>query len=292
MARRIIAMITTLLISIALPIVTKTSAAAVETLVFGTYAFEKPTTTVRKLRPILNVLETELTKRLGRKVKVRMKIAPTYREAISDIIKGRVDFGRYGQAAYIFAKAANKRLKIITVEGDHKKKTFRSVIVVRKGSNIDSPKDLVGRSFAFGNEYSTTGRYFPQAFLVRHGITADKISRFSYLGRHDRVAWAVADGAFDAGAISEWVFKDLILKKADIRAIASFSNVTKPWVARAGLPADILQATQNSLMALRSVKILGRIKKDCFLPGRDSDFSMVRLAIANNWKFFASSTTK
>lgn len=221
-----------------------------------------------------------------------VKVASTYREAISDIIKGRVDFGRYGQAAYIFAKAANNRLKIIAVEGDHKKKTFRSVIVVREGSDIRIPQDLVGRSFAFGNEYSTTGRYFPQAFLVRHGITADKISKFSYLGRHDRVGWAVADGAFDAGAISEWIYEDLVQKKASIRAISSFSNVTKPWVARAGLPVDILMATQKSLIALRSVKILARIKKDCFLPGQDSDYSAARLAIADNWKFFVSSTAK
>ena len=189
MARKFSLSITRLLLATGLLLSPNAPATAVETLIFGTYAFEKPTTTVSKLRPILNLLEIELTKRLGRDIKIRMKVAPTYREAIKDIIKGRVDFGRYGQAAYVFAKAANKRLKIITVEGDHKKKTFRSVIVVHKGSDIRVPQDLVGRSFAFGNEYSTTGRYFPQAFLARHGVTANKISRFSYLGRHDRVAW-------------------------------------------------------------------------------------------------------
>lgn len=160
--------------------------------------------------------------------------------------------------------------------------------MVRNGSDIRGVQDLIGRSFAFGNEYSTTGRYFPQAFLARRGVTAGKLANFSYLGRHDRVTWAVANGAFDAGAISEWVYQDLLRKGAKIRAIASFSNVTKPWIASERLPADILLATQKSLIALRSVKILALLKKDCFLPGHDGDYSTARLAIANNWKFFAS----
>lgn len=289
MPGRIVTSILQVLLALCLLVTPNIPTQATETLIFGAYAFEKPTTTVRKLRPILNALETELSKQTGRTIKIRMRVASTYRGAIRDIIKGRVDFGRYGQAAYVFVKSANQHIKIIAVEGDHKKKTFRSVIVVQKNSDIQTLQDLKGRSFAFGNEYSTTGRYFPQAYLTQHGITADQLSKFVYLGRHDRVAWAITDGTFDAGAISEWVYQDLVRQKATIRVIASFSNVTKPWVARKGLSPKLLRALQKSLLALQGIKALGRIKKDCFLPGHDTDYTSARLVIANNWEFFTTS---
>ena len=257
-----------------------------QTLVFGTYTFEKPTTTVNKLRPILDAVEAELSERAGRTIKIKMRVAKDYRSAIRDIVKGRVDFGRYGQATYVMAHAANRKIKVIAVEGDQRKKSFRSVIAVRKGSGVFAVEGLAGKSFAFGNEYSTTGRYLPQAFLARHGITAGKLSETAYLGRHDRVAWAVSDGAFDAGAMSEWVFQSAVAKGANLRPIAYFSSVTKPWLANERMDAEMQTLIRESLIALQGVEVLDKIKKDCFLPGRDSDYDKARKAISENWKFF------
>jgi len=261
-----------------------------ETLVFGTYAFEKPTMTVRKLRPILNAVEEELSKRAGRTIKIRMRVAKSYRAAIRDIAKGRVDFGRYGQATYVMARAVNRKIQVIAVEGDQKKKSFRSVIAVRKDSNVFAVEGLAGKSFAFGNQYSTTGRYLPQAYLARHGITSDKLSNTAYLGRHDRVAWAVSDGAFDAGAMSEWVYQSAISNGANLKAIAYFSSVTKPWLANDRMSKKMQTLIRQSLIALQGIKVLDKIKKDCFLPGGDSDYDKARKAISDNWKFFQHDT--
>ncbi|MFK5980017.1 MAG: phosphate/phosphite/phosphonate ABC transporter substrate-binding protein [Rhizobiaceae bacterium] len=257
-----------------------------ETLVFGTYVFEKPTTTVQKMRPILDALETRLQEQLGKPVKIRLQIARNYHEAIQGLVQGRVDFGRYGQAAYVLAKDENSDLDILAVEGDNKKKTFQSVIVVHNNSQINSLGDLAGKSFAFGSVYSTTGRYFPQSFLTSRGITGRNLSRYSYLRRHDRVGWSVSDGSYDAGAVSKWVYLDLKKRGAKIRPIASFANVTKPWVARSGLSEEMKSAIREALISLRGVKVLDLIKKDCFLPGNDSDYDGVRMSIAKNKLFF------
>ncbi|MBL4892675.1 MAG: phosphate/phosphite/phosphonate ABC transporter substrate-binding protein [Rhizobiaceae bacterium] len=261
-------------------------AQADETLVFGTYAFEKPTTTVQKMRPILDALEIRLEEQLGRPIKIRLQIARNYHAAILDLVAGRVDFGRYGQAAYVFAKEKNRSLEILAVEGDQKKKTFQSVVVVNENSRIYSLSELAGKSFAFGSIYSTTGRYFPQNFLASQGITVGNLSRYSYLRRHDRVGWAVSDGSYDAGAVSKWVYEDLKKRGAKIRPIASFANVTKPWVASRHVSVEMKTAIREALISLRGVKVLDLIKKDCFLPGHDSDYDGVRLAIANNNLFF------
>lgn len=258
-----------------------------ETLVFGTYAFEKPTTTVQKMRPILDALENRLQEQLGKPVKIRLQIARNYHRAIQDLAQGRVDFGRYGQAAYVLAKEENPDLDILAVEGDQKKKTFQSVIIVHNDSRIFSLDDLTGKSFAFGSIYSTTGRYFPQNFLTSRGITVRNLSRYSYLRRHDRVGWAVSDRIYDAGAVSRWVYEDLKKRGAKIRPIASFANITKPWVARAALSDEMKSAIRDALISLRGVQVLNLIKKDCFLPGDDSDYDNVRITIANNRLFFA-----
>lgn len=262
------------------------SAHAEINLVFGTYAAEKPTVTVKKLRPILNAIESEMAKIAGQTVNIRLNISKNYDAAIQDILKGKVDFARFGQAAYVMAKAVQPELKIIAVEGDHAKKSFRSMIVVRADSSITEISDLFGATFAFGSEYSTTGRYLPQSFLTRHGITAQMLSKYAYLGRHDRVASAVSDGLFEAGAISEWVFKDMVSKGANLRSIASFSSVTKPWIASPLLSKETIAIISKSLIALRGVPVLGLIKKDCFLPGEDRDYAMTRASILNNWAFF------
>jgi len=257
-----------------------------ETLTFGTYSFEKASTTVRKIRPILDALATEMEKRSGKKVQIRLQIAKDYLTGIKDLTEGRVDFARFGQAAYVIAKLSEGDLSILAVEGDHAKKTFRSLIVVRNDSQIEQVKDLVESSFAFGNKFSTTGRYLPQAFLFKHGIRANSLSHRRYLKRHDQVATAVANGKFDAGAISEWVYQDLINNGVKIRPIASFSSVTKPWVARQGFPVSMQNLIRESLIGLRGVKVLENIKKDCFLPGQDKDYDDVRRSIADNWQFF------
>ncbi|PCJ95830.1 MAG: phosphonate ABC transporter substrate-binding protein [Hyphomicrobiales bacterium] len=262
-------------------------ALAEETLVFGTYAFEKPTTTVQKMRPILNVLENRLQELLGRPIKIRLQITQNYYGAIQDLAQGRVDFGRYGQAAYVLAKDENPDLEILAVEGNQKKKSFQSVIIVHDDSQMFSLDDLVGKSFAFGSKYSTTGRYFPQSFLASHGVTARNLSRYSYLERHDRVGWAVSDRSYDAGAVSKWIYEDLRRRGAKIRPIASFASVTKPWIARSGLSVEMKTAIREALISLRGVKVLDLIKKDCFIPGDDSDYDNVRLAIENNKLFFA-----
>jgi len=199
-----------------------------ETLIFGTYAFDRPTITVQKMRPILNALEIRLGEQLGKPVKIKLQIARNYHVAIQDLVDGRVDFGRYGQAAYVIAKEQNSNIDILAVEGDHKKKTFQSVIIVHKNSRISSLENLAGKSFAFGSIYSTTGRYFPQEYLAARGITARKLSRYSYLQRHDRVGWSVSDRSYDAGAISKWVYEDLISRGASIRSIASFA-ISMAW---------------------------------------------------------------
>ena len=256
------------------------------TLTFGIYTADKPSAVVRQFRPILSVIESEMSQRVGEPVKIKMQVAKTYEEGIQDIVKGRVDFSRFGPASYVLATQQNPEITILAIESNKGKKRFNGVICVANESPFQKVEDLKGHRFAFGDELSTIGRYLSQQYLLEHGIKASALSHYEYLGRHDRVGMAVAQGQFEGGALKESTFKKLVKKGALLRPIATFPNVTKPWIARSGLSEKLRQALSQVLLDLEDPKALKALGKDGFLPGSDEDYTIIRLAMENNDAFF------
>ncbi len=147
-------------------------------------------------------------------------------------------------------------------------------------------EDLKGKSFAFGDEQSTIGRYLAQLYLVRHGIRAGDLKNFEYLNRHDRVGYAVASGQFDAGALEGTIFKKLVDQGVPIRQLVSFQNVTKPWIARAGLDPRVIAALRQGLIGIHDKAALTALRFDGFLPATDEDYAIIRASITENPLFF------
>lgn len=253
---------------------------------FGIYASDKPSEMVKKFRPVLNVLETRLSRLIDAPVIISLQVASSYKKGVDALVSGEVDFARFGPASYINAKNQDPGISIIAVESKNGSKIFNGVICVRIDSTITSVEDLKGKSFAFGDPQSTIGRYLSQAYLGENGITANELGSYQYLGRHDRVGSAVAAGKFDAGALKEGTFEKLLKKGAQLRAIAVFPNVTKPWISRRALPPRIFKALQVTLLALKDPEALKALKKDGFLAGSDEDYDRIRKAIKNNPRFF------
>ncbi len=254
---------------------------------FGVYSSNKPSAMVKVYRPILKELEASMSAKLGRDVDIRMQIAKDYDQGISHLINGRVDFSKFGPASYIEAKRMNKDISILSVENVKNSKVFYGIIAVRKDSPIQSIGELRGKSFAFGDEGSTIGRFLSQLELEQAGIRAGDLSRYDYLGRHDKVGTAVGAGSFDAGALNEKTFVKLVDAGENIRELVRFPNVTKPWIARSGLEPDVLEALRESLLQVKSKKTLATLKIDGFLEGNDDDYKVIRKAMENNQAFFA-----
>ena len=78
----------------------------------------------------------------------------------------------------------------------------------------------------------------------------------------------------------------MLKKGVQLRAIARFPNVTKPWIARGGLPAKSKRLLRQTLLALRDSMALKALKKDGFLEGSDEDYAGIRESILNNHRFF------
>lgn len=260
-------------------------ASAEISLVFGTYAADKPTTTVRKYKPFLDHLAARMTEILGQNVTIRMKIAKEYEESITHLAEGTVDFARFGPASYVTVKDMNSGIQIVAMELKNDQKRFNGIIAVHSDNPIASLSDLAGQTFAFGDELSTIGRYLSQSHLIDAGITSSELSSFEFLGRHDLVGTAVASKRFTAGALKESTFNKLVESGEPLRALFVFDNVTKPWLASASLPEDIVAAMRDAIMRIENEEVLDSISKDGFALGSDTDYDFVRNAMRYSAEF-------
>ncbi len=262
------------------------AAYAKRTLVFGTYSPDKPSAMVQQLRPSLNEIGRNMSEILGEEVEIKLQVVRDYDDGIALIVDGKIDFTRLGPASYVNAKTQNPDLEVLAMEKKNGAKSFKGVVCVRTDSDITEIGQLKGRSFAFGNSKSTLGRYFAQLNLMRAGIYARDLARFEYLGRHDKVGRAVGSGLFDAGALEETTFQKLVRNGVPIRAIATYSNSTRPWVGRAGMEPEIRQALRQALLRLTDPAALRALRFDGFLEGADTDYEPTRQAIEENPRFF------
>lgn len=261
------------------------AAAADVAITFGTYAADKPTAVVRQFKPFLKFLEQALQENLGEPVKIKMKVSKEYQDSIDQLVEGEVDFSRFGPASYVTAKARNPDIHIIAIESVKGKKTFKGVIAVHTDSEIRTLADLKNNSFAFGDELSTIGRYLAQSELLEVGISADELSSFEYLGRHDLVGTAVGNGSFTAGALKESTFKKLLEKGVPIRALATFDNVTKPWIASSKMSPRVINAMKAILLDPANLELMKSVSKNGMLEGDDADYDPIRNAMDQSTSF-------
>ncbi|OUR94929.1 hypothetical protein A9Q81_14280 [Gammaproteobacteria bacterium 42_54_T18] len=259
---------------------------ASETLVFGLYANEKPSTIIKKFRPILQQLEVDLTHIMGREISIETDIAPSYEQGINRLTSGLVDFARFGPASYIKAKDIEPKIQIIAVESNNGNRHFKGVICTQPDS-FNTLANIRGHSFAFGGKSSTVGRYLSQHILLKNNIYASNLSSFDYLSRHDKVGIAVSKGLYDAGALKFSTYQSLIQKGYKLKAIYYFDVPTKPWIIREGLDKDTADALQTSLLSFNNKDALRILKKSGFLMPKKDQFNVIGDAIAHSADFFS-----
>lgn len=245
---------------------------------FGVYSSDKPSTMLRMFRPVLVELERLLSAELEAPVTIRLDVFKTYDEGLDAICRGRVDFFRLGPASYVLAKRKSPDLELLAMELVDGKKAFHGVILVRKESRFQTLHELRGATFAFGDESSTIGRYLSQLELLNAGIRGRDLARYEYLGRHDKVVNAVAVGDFEAGAAKESTFQKLN-REGELRVLHRFENVTKPWIARAGLPPKQRLSIGRAILRLTDEKALATLKVSGFTASKDEDYATVREAM-------------
>lgn len=259
------------------PILAAPATAQDQTLRFGSYASERPSEEMRKLDPFQGYIEASLRKQ-GFPVRVEVRIFPTYDEGLAAMVGGKVDFSRLGPVSYVLAKRENPSLILLAGEAHEGDKQFPAVMIVAGNSPIRKVADLRGKRIAFGDPNSTSGRYLSQAELVKAGITAKDLASFEYLGRHDKVVFAVASGLFDAGTCNVNTFMKYAGSK-NLRELVRYPSPTHAWVAHAKLDPALVDALRKALIEMADPRLRDLIDRNGFLPATDADYDELRRAM-------------
>lgn len=253
---------------------------------FGIYTSDQPKVMVEQFRPILDAIQQSMTESMQRPVTISTQVFSTYEDGMGAIIDGAVDFSRFGPASYTIVKSQRPEVSLLGVEQNNGGRIFYGVICTHSDSSLKTCQDIMGKSFAFGDDKSTIGRYLSQEYLLDCGISASDLSSYEYLHRHDRVGDAVARREYDAGALKESTFRKMVESGSPLREVARFPNVTKPWVAKAGLDPEIKASLREALLEMDDEAALKALKKSGFEAGSDEDYDSIREAINRSDDFF------
>lgn len=256
---------------------------------FGVYTDDKASDVFLEFKPIAEEIERQL-KTQGQEAKVTLKIIPSYDQAITELAEGKLDFSRFGPAPYVLCKKKNPNVKIIAMEQEKGKKTFKGLFITNTKTGLKSLKEVLKHRgeyrFAFGEDNSTIGRYLAQATLVKKGIFHTDFKSTEYLGRHDKVALAVIAGEYDLGVVKKGTFEKY--KDKGLINLEDFANVTKPWIAKEGMDPKDYTALKKALLAIKDGSpALENLKINGFVDGSDTDYAPIRKGMELSEKFWA-----
>jgi phosphonate transport system substrate-binding protein len=242
-----------------------------QTLSFGAISTVDNKIMEKKLTPLINYISKVLSKDL------KFETGFDYSDTIEKFRNSKYDFGFIGPSPYVFAtKDCEKPIKIIVGINNRNNGTFYSAIIVKKGSSIKKLSDLQNKTFAFGSPKSTLSYVMPMNLLKKNNLQY-KISKFVFLGKHDKVAKYIIMGKYDAGGIKASVAKkyhkyltiiDRTIQVPDFMIVAS-SNISDKTIEK----------IRNALLKPEAQKLAKFIKPSAtgFRFRKDSDYDELRV---------------
>ena len=212
-----------------------------------------------------------------------IKLSRTYQDTIDRLGRGVIAIASCGPVSYIKAREKYDVKAVLRALNKDGKPYYRGIIIVRQDSPIQNLSDLKGKSFAFGQVWSTAGHILPEHYLMKANIRLTDLKEFSFLRHHDSVANAVLKGQFDAGAV-----KDIIAykyQKGGLRFIFITDPIpTVPIVVRGNAPHEMVKSVKAALLILNLKDSIHQKKmaqwdeefKYGFKEASDSDYDPIR----------------
>lgn len=144
-------------------------------------------------RPLAQYLE----KRLGQPV--RLRTVDSWEGLAKSLANGETDIALMGPWGYVLANNEAKAQAVATIEYEGKPEYY-AIMVTNPKTGINSPADLKGKTFAFGDKGSTSGYLIPFHFFQKQGINPDTYFSKVIYTKHQAIQTQVTQGALDAGA--------------------------------------------------------------------------------------------
>lgn len=200
--------------------------------------------------------------------------------SLADCLKdGIIDIGWFSPLAYVNAKNKASVLPLVTpVVNDAA--SYLGYIITNSDSNINSLKDVEGKSIAFVDPKSASGYAYPRIMLEKAGIDFSSLNK-SFLGTHSNVIDAVISGDYDVGATYSEAIDDARKHRLNIdkiRIVAKTKPIPKDCIAARSdispkLKKDIVKIFvdySNDKDSIKSTNIKG------FVRAKDENYDVIR----------------
>jgi phosphonate transport system substrate-binding protein len=252
-------------------------------LTFALLSTENSAEITRRWTPIIAQLEKDL------RVRVKYVTATDYRGTIEALKFKKAEIGHLGPKSYVEASANNYANvePIAQLQLANGSLGYRSCLIVHADSDVFSPEDTAGKTFAFNDPNSTSGYLVPSAFfLMEMGIDPQKhFSKVIFSGSHEASILAVTNRKVEVASTNlpdlQQLTRENKVPRGGLRVIwVSKLIPNDPVVVRKDLPASLRAAIQESLVSMKSrspeaFKEIGAWVGN-FVPADDSKYQVIR----------------
>ena len=252
-------------------------------LTFALLSTENASEITRRWGPILAQLEKDLG------VKVKSVTATDYRGTIEALKFKKAELGHLGPKAYVEASANNYANvePIAQLQLANGSLGYRSCLIVHSDSEVFTPEDMAGKTFAFNDPNSTSGYLVPSAFFMMDmGVDAKKyFSKITFSGSHEASILAVANKKVEIASTNMPDLSQLTRENKVPRGALRVIWVSKlipndPIVVRKDMPASLRSAITESLttMKARNPEVFKEIGAwlGGFVPADDGKYQVIR----------------
>jgi phosphonate transport system substrate-binding protein len=252
-------------------------------LTFALLSTENAAEITRRWGPVLAQLEKDLG------VKVKAATATDYRGSIEALKFKKAEIGHLGPKSYVEASNNNYANvePIAQLQLANGSLGYRSCLIVHSESDLFSPEDMAGKTFAFNDPNSTSGYLVPSAmFMMEMGVDPKKhFSKVTFSGSHEASILAVANRKVEIASTNlpdlQQLTREGKLARGTLRVIwVSKLIPNDPIVVRKDLPPSLRSAIAESLTTMKArnpeaFKEVGAWLGG-FVPADDAKYQVIR----------------
>lgn len=229
---------------------------------FGLLPAEDPTLMVEQFSGIAE----HIGKKLGLPTSVR--VSESYNALIEAMRAGHLEIVYVGGGQYLKMLELGMDVEPLVLNKDTSQRTYyKSCIITKPDSGIQTFADLKGRTFSFVTPTSTSGGVAPTYMLIKNGIDPDNdFKRKIFAGKHDASFLAVKNGKVDAGAVGDfyfWRWQDRGIFKmekydepndrlvnAELRIVGCQKVPNTPMVTRKDFGTEFMENVRKAFLTL------------------------------------------
>jgi len=233
-------------------------------------------------------LQKYIEKKLGQPVQLVDR--GNYDEMNSLLETGNVDAAFVCAGPYVEGKTkfGMELLAMPLVKGKPK---YFSYIIVHKDSPIKNFQGLRGKTFAFADPKSNSGKLVPTYMLARMNETPESyFSRFEFTYGHDKSIRAVAEKLVDGAAVDSLIWEYAARRSPEQTAQTRIIATSEPYgippvVVRPGIDPELKKRLLETLLSAANdpegKEILDGMMIDSFVAGDDRNYDSIRTM--NSW---------